>query len=109
MDEKLKDLVRRRNKSAKDIREYIEDADRWNRTHPAEQPLEIPDFAEEKAAIAAVDAAVARGGECPCRTDLDDPGPHIASCPYADPEYAPPGFQEGARDAFGALVRERMS
>lgn len=24
---------------------------------------------------------------CPCESDLDDPGPHIPTCPWADPDY----------------------
>lgn len=25
--------------------------------------------------------------KCPCQSDVDDPGPHIPSCPYNDPNY----------------------
>ena len=27
---------------------------------------------------------------CPCKSDIEDPGPHIASCPYSDINYEPP-------------------
>jgi hypothetical protein len=30
--------------------------------------------------------------ECPCETDVEDPGPHIANCPWADPNYDGGGF-----------------
>jgi len=40
---------------------------------------------------------VANGGcgacDCPCHTDVPDPGPHIASCKFADPDYVPPDFE----------------
>lgn len=29
----------------------------------------------------------ARGEVCPCETDVEDPGPHIDSCPWSDPDY----------------------
>lgn len=29
---------------------------------------------------------------CPCETDVEEPGPHIASCPWRDPNYAPEFF-----------------
>lgn len=30
---------------------------------------------------------------CPCETDVEDPGPsHIATCPFSDPDYCPPGW-----------------
>ena len=28
---------------------------------------------------------------CPCQTDVEEPGPHIASCPWSDPSYEPTG------------------
>jgi hypothetical protein len=28
--------------------------------------------------------------DCPCNTDVDEPGPHIASCPWNDPDYVAP-------------------
>jgi hypothetical protein len=24
---------------------------------------------------------------CPCQSDVEDPGPHIPSCPWINPEY----------------------
>lgn len=26
---------------------------------------------------------------CPCEGDTDEPGPHLAACPWADPDYDP--------------------
>jgi hypothetical protein len=31
---------------------------------------------------------------CECHTDVAIPGPHIASCKFADPDYVPPDFVE---------------
>jgi hypothetical protein len=31
---------------------------------------------------------------CPCHTDVPDPGPHIETCKFADPDYTPPDFLE---------------
>jgi hypothetical protein len=28
--------------------------------------------------------------DCPCNTDVDEPGPHIPSCPWNDPDYVAP-------------------
>jgi hypothetical protein len=33
---------------------------------------------------------------CPCQTDVEIPGPHIASCPWSDPDYLPPHWHERA-------------
>lgn len=36
---------------------------------------------------------------CPCQTDVEEPGPHIDTCPYSDPNYDP--------DPFGIAELER--
>lgn len=34
-------------------------------------------------------AAALRAGVCPCKTEVEDPGPgHLTSCPWSDPEYS---------------------
>lgn len=48
---------------------------------------------------------------CECHTDVEIPGPHIATCKFSDPDYAPPDFArrvaaasaETRRDIFGKL------
>lgn len=32
------------------------------------------------------EAAIA-AGQCPCETEAEDPGPHLPSCPWNDPDY----------------------
>jgi hypothetical protein len=44
--------------------------------------------------------------ECPCHTDVDDPGDHIATCKFADPTYTPPDFIEKAERASMRLRRD---
>lgn len=47
---------------------------------------------------------------CPCETGAENPGPHIPTCPWSDPDYSPPGLLEGmaeaAAAAFGVDVSE---
>jgi hypothetical protein len=31
--------------------------------------------------------------KCECHTDVDVPGPHVATCLWADPNYEPPGMR----------------
>ena len=31
--------------------------------------------------------AAIRAGICPCQTHVDNPGEHLATCPWSDPEY----------------------
>ncbi len=38
---------------------------------------------------------------CPCHTDVAVPGPHIATCKFADPEYCPPDFAATVRAMLG--------
>lgn len=45
---------------------------------------------------------------CPCSTDVEEPGPHIPSCPYADPDYVPPGFAEGALEVGASALAAMM-
>lgn len=37
---------------------------------------------------------------CQCHTDVDDPGPHIPSCKFADIDYVPPDFVDKVRAAI---------
>lgn len=30
--------------------------------------------------------------DCPCQGEDEDPGDHIAACPWSDPEYLPEGY-----------------
>lgn len=32
-------------------------------------------------------ALAARCGPCPCEGEEDEPGPHLATCPWSDPDY----------------------
>lgn len=34
---------------------------------------------------------------CPCHGDADEPGPHLPTCAFADPDYVPEGFEEAMR------------
>jgi hypothetical protein len=38
---------------------------------------------------------------CPCHTDVPDPGPHIETCKFADPDYTPPDFLESCLASLG--------
>ena len=38
---------------------------------------------------------------CPCHMDGAVPGPHIATCKFADPEYCPPDFAATVRAMLG--------
>lgn len=38
--------------------------------------------AERRTVLAAI-----RAGVCPCETDVDNPGPHLVTCPWSDPDY----------------------
>ena len=38
---------------------------------------------------------------CPCHTDVAVPGPHIATCKFANPEYCPPDFAATVRAMLG--------
>ena len=50
-------------------------------------------------------AEALRAGDCPCESDVDDPGPrHLPMCPWRDPNYL--GF--GAMSWPGSVRRERM-
>lgn len=40
---------------------------------------------------------------CPCETDVDDPGPHIAGCPWNDPDY------DGDIHERGEVARQRAA
>lgn len=39
----------------------------------------------------APEAAPEQSAACPCEGDDEEPGPHLPSCPWADPDYVPPG------------------
>ena len=41
---------------------------------------------------------------CPCHTDVDDPGEHIATCKFADPDYTPPDFAQQVERALGGRM-----
>jgi hypothetical protein len=43
---------------------------------------------------------------CPCHTDVEEPGPHIATCKFADDDYVPPDFREAAAEAAKGIQRE---
>lgn len=38
--------------------------------------------------------------ECPCHSDVEDPGPdHLPTCKFADDDYVPPDFVETVQAA----------
>lgn len=41
---------------------------------------------------------------CPCQSDADDPGPHIASCPWSDLEYGTEAFEADMAEADAAFA-----
>lgn len=44
---------------------------------------------------------------CPCHTDVEDPGPHVEVCAFADPNYTPPDFLEAGKE-IGAAMRDAV-
>ena len=38
---------------------------------------------------------------CACHTDVANPGPHLATCKFADPDYVPPDFLESCLATLG--------
>ena len=45
---------------------------------------------------------------CPCEGPAEDPGPHLATCPWSDPDYEPCGCEESValRAALAGAVKE---
>lgn len=51
-------------------------------------PQEREAHASIRAVLAEVTGKAKEPPICPCKTDVEEPGPHLSICPWSDPDYS---------------------